>query len=82
MEILQEYIVVLVMALCLGVGFIIKHSLDFIPNKYIPLILAIIGVGANVINEGALTLPIVVGGVASALASVGTFELVKNLKSQ
>ena len=54
--------------------------MDFIPNKYIPLILTVIGISANVINEGSFTLPVIVGGIASSLASVGAFEIVKNLK--
>ena len=36
---LNEFVVVIVLAFCLGIGFIIKYSLDFIDNKYIPLIM-------------------------------------------
>lgn len=80
MEILQEYVVLIVASLCLGIGYIIKNSLDFIPNKYIPLILSVIGVLANILNEGEVTLPVIVGGVASGLLAVGAFELTRNLK--
>ena len=41
MEILSNYVVAITMAICLAIGYLIKHSLNFIPNKYIPLILAI-----------------------------------------
>ena len=81
MEILQEFIVLIVMAICLGIGYIIKHSLDFIPNKYIPLIMGVLGVILNVwLNGGTFTPEILLGGLASGLASTGAFELGRNLK--
>lgn len=81
MEILNEYIVILVVALCMGIGYVIKTSLDFIPNKYIPLIMTIIGVSANIINLGEITLAAIVGGLASGLAATGAFEAVRNIKA-
>ena len=81
MEILQEFIVLIVMAICLGIGYIIKHSLDFIPNKYIPLIMGVLGVILNIwLSGGAFTPEILLGGLASGLASTGAFELGRNLK--
>lgn len=81
MEMLNEYIVVIILGICLSLGFIIKHSLSFIPNKYIPLIMGVVGVVLNVwLNVGLFTPEILLGGLASGLASTGAFELVKNLK--
>lgn len=83
MEFLQEFIVLIVMAICLAVGYIIKHSLDFIPNKYIPLIMGVLGVILNVwLSGGAFTPEILLGGLASGLASTGAFELGRNLKEE
>ena len=83
MEFLQEFVVVIVMAICLTIGYIIKHSLDFIPNKYIPLIMGVLGVVLNVwLNGGAFTPEILLGGLASGLASTGTFELGRHLKKE
>ena len=79
MEILSQYVVVIVMAICLAVGYIIKHSLSFIPNKYIPLIMAVLGVILNVWVSGAFNADILLGGLASGLASTGAFEAVKNI---
>lgn len=80
MEILGKYVVVIVMATCLAIGYIIKHSLDFIPNKYIPLIMAILGVLLNVwVNKGAISIEILLGGLASGLASTGAFEAIRNI---
>ena len=80
MEILCEYIVVLVMAICLGVGYVIKHSLSFIPNKYIPLIMAVLGVVINIwVNDFSFTPQILLSGMASGLASTGAFEIIRNI---
>lgn len=80
MEILSNFIVVLVMAICLSIGYIIKHSLSFIPNKYIPLILGIIGVLINIWMNRAFTPEVLLGGLASGLAATGAFEAVRNVK--
>lgn len=83
MEILADYVVIVVLGICLGFGFIIKHSLDFIPNKYIPLIMGLLGTGLNVwLNTGLFTPEILLGGLASGLASTGAFELVKNIREE
>lgn len=80
MDFLSRYVVLVVLAICLCIGYIIKHSISFIPNKYIPLIVAIVGVIVNVwINGWTLTPEILLGGLASGLASTGTHELIRNL---
>jgi len=80
MEILSQYVVVIVMAICLAVGYVIKHSLNSIPNKYIPLVMAILGTVLNVwVNSWAFTPEIFLGGLASGLAATGAFELVRNI---
>ena len=82
MEFLSRYVVVVVLAICLCLGYIIKHSISFIPNKFIPLILAVVGTLLNVwINGWTFTPEILLGGLASGLASTGTFELIRNITS-
>ncbi len=82
MEFLSRYVVVVVLAICLCLGYIIKHSISFIPNKFIPLILAVVGTLLNVwINGWTFTPEILLGGLASGLASTGAFELVRNITS-
>ena len=79
MEILNDYIVVLVMAICLAIGYIIKHFLPM-DNKWIPLIMGCLGVLINVwVNAWGFTPEILLGGLASGLASTGAFEMVRNL---
>lgn len=80
MEVLARYVVLVVLAICLCVGYIIKHSISVIPNKYIPLIMGVLGVILNLwINGWKFTPEILLGGLASGLASTGTHELVRNL---
>jgi hypothetical protein len=80
MEILNQYVVLVVVATCFGAGYVIKNSLDFIPNKYIPLIMAVLGVILNIwVNAWVLTPEVLLGGLASGLASTGAFEAFKNL---
>lgn len=80
MEFLSRYVVIVVLAICLCLGYIIKHSISFIPNKYIPLIMAVAGVVLNVwMNGWSFTPEILLGGLASGLASTGTYEMIKNI---
>ena len=79
MEILNDYIVVLVMAICLAIGYIIKHFLPM-DNKWIPLIMGGLGVLINVwVNAWGFTPEVLLGGLASGLAATGAFEMVRNL---
>lgn len=76
---LQTYYIPVIVGICLCVGYVIKNSLDFIPNKYIPLIMAVLGLILNVwINKG-ITPDVVLGGLFSGLSSTGAHQLVKQL---
>ena len=80
MEILSQFVVVIVMAICLAVGYVIKHSLNFLPNRYIPLVMAVLGTVLNMwVNLWTFTPEILLGGLASGLAATGAFELVRNI---
>ena len=80
MEFLSRYVVLLVLAICLCLGYIIKHSITFISNKYIPLIMGVVGVILNLwLNNWTFTPEILLGGLASGLASTGTHQLIRNL---
>ena len=60
-------------------GYVIKNSLDFIPNKYIPLIMAVLGVVSNVLIKKGISGDIFLGGMFSGLASTGLHQTFKNL---
>ena len=76
MEFLNEYLVLIVMGICLCVGYVIKHAVPYERiNKYIPLIMAGLGVLLNVwLNGFAFTPEILLGGMASGLASTGLHQ--------
>lgn len=76
---LSSYLVLAVVGVCLCLGYVIKTSLGFVPNKYIPLIMAVIGILLNVWVAGALTIEVLLGGMFSGLASTGLYEALRNL---
>lgn len=72
----SQYFVAVVMLGCLVVGYVIKYSLSFIPNKYIPTILAVLGAALNVFVSG-LSIESVVYGAVMGLASTGMHQAFK-----
>lgn len=71
--VLTEHFVVVVVVACLVVGYIIKTALDFVPNKYIPTILAVMGAILNSIVSG-VGLESIVYGALMGLASTGMHQ--------
>lgn len=51
---LTDYLVVLVVGICVCVGYVIKVSFPKIENKYIPCMMAILGCALNVWIAGEL----------------------------
>lgn len=79
MEFLSNYIVPVIVAACLLIGFIVKKWVKDVDNKWIPTIVAIVGaLLAILINWGNIStdtvLNIVVGGAISGLASTGLHQ--------
>lgn len=71
----NEYISVIVVGICLCIGFVIKKSITAIPNKYIPLIMAVLGIVLNAwMNKFVFTPEILLGGMFSGLASTGLHQ--------
>ena len=79
MEFLNDYLVLIVIGICLCIGYVIKHLIPTeAVNKYIPLIMAVLGVILNVwLNGFAFTPEILLGGLASGLASTGMHQIFK-----
>ena len=79
MEFLNDYLVLVVVGICLCVGYVIKHLIPTeAVNKFIPLIMAVLGVAINLwLNAFAFTPEILLGGLASGLASTGMHQLFK-----
>ena len=79
MEYLNDYVVLIVVGICLCIGYVLKHIIpsDKI-NKFIPLIMAVLGVVLNVWYNGFSFSPdILLGGLVSGLASTGMHQAFK-----
>ncbi len=80
MEFLQDYVVVIVLGICLCVGYIIKHVIPGEAiNRFIPLIMGVLGVGLNIWITLSVTPAVVLGGLVSGLASTGMHEAFKQI---
>ncbi len=80
-SVLTQYLSIVVVGICLCVGYVIKKSLDFIPNKYIPAIMLVLGTTINVLMNlsTGITAEVFLVGMLSGLASTGMYEMFKNL---
>lgn len=77
---LTEFAVPIIVGVCLCVGYVIKNVIttDAI-NKYIPLIMAVLGVALNIWINMSFTPEILLGGMFSGLSSTGLYEVFKQL---
>lgn len=81
LELFKDFFVLIIIGICMCIGFIIKNVFSSEKlNKFIPLIMALLGVLINAwLNAFAFTPEILLGGLASGLASTGTYEFIKNI---
>ena len=80
---LTEYAIPLIVGICLCVGYIIKNLVpsDGI-NRFIPLIMGVLGVLLNFWVNQQFTAEVLLGGLFSGLASTGLYELFRNLRNR
>lgn len=71
-----KYVDVGIVMLCLAVGYVVKAWIKDVDNKYIPTIVAVIGLVAGLIGHG-VTVDAVTVGIISGLASTGAHQLFK-----
>ena len=78
MEFLNEYMLPVVLGICLCAGYIIKQWISDIDNKYIPTIVAVIGVILSVwISDWNITPKVILSGLISGLSSTGFHQIFK-----
>lgn len=78
---LTNYAVPVIVGICLCVGFVIKNAItsDKI-NKFIPLIMAVIGLVLSMwIANWTVTPDVILEGLFSGLASTGLYEAFRNI---
>lgn len=78
---LNDYLLTVIVGVCLCIGYILKNIIPTETiNKYIPLIMGIIGLFMAIwINEWVITPQIILTGLFSGLASTGLYEVFRNL---
>lgn len=81
MDFINDYIVLIVLAVCLCVGYVLKNLIPTNKiNRFIPLIMAVIGIVVNLwVNSFKLTPEILLGGMVSGLASTGLHQAFRQI---
>jgi hypothetical protein len=80
MEFMNDFMVPVIMGICLCVGYIVKHWVNDVDNKIIPTMCAVLGVVlAFWINWGSITPEVVLMGLASGLAATGMHQAFKQM---
>lgn len=79
LNLLGNDLVLVVVGICVCIGYVIKTSFSFIENKYIPCIMALLGCALNVWISGGISPEVILGGLFSGLASTGLHQAFKNL---
>lgn len=80
LEFLTDYAVPVIVGICLCVGYILKNvvTTDKV-NRFIPLVMGVLGLGLNLWINWAVSPEIVLAGIFSGLASTGLYEMFRHL---
>ena len=79
LEFIKELYVPIVMAICLCVGYILKHWTKDIDNRVIPTVLAVLGAVCACIHLKEITLEAIAAGAVTGLASTGVHQIFKQI---
>ena len=78
MEFLNEFMLPVVLGICLCIGYIIKKWIKDVDNKYIPTIVAVLGVALSIwISGWQITPEVLLSGMISGLGSTGMHQVFK-----
>ena len=79
MDFLNEFSIPVIVGICLCIGFVLKNLVTTEKvNKFIPLIVAVLGVVINIwLNAWTITPDILLAGMFSGLASTGMHQMFK-----
>lgn len=76
MDFLNEFMLPVVLGICLCIGYIVKKWIKDVDNKYIPTVCAVLGIFLAVwISGWEVTPKVLLGGLVSGLASTGMHQL-------
>ena len=76
LSVLMQYIDIVIVGICLCVGFVVKKWIKDVDNKYIPTIVALLGLILKAVSNlsGGITLDLIFSGLFSGLASTGLHQ--------
>ena len=75
MEFLNDFMVPVIMGICLCMGYIVKRWIKDVDNKFIPTLCAVLGVLLALwMSWGNITPEVILQGLASGLASTGLHQ--------
>ena len=79
MDFMNNYLVLIVIGICLCVGYVLKNLIPTEKiDRFIPLIMAVLGLALNAwLNGFAITPEVILGGLVSGLASTGMHQAFK-----
>lgn len=78
LEFLTEFMVPVIVGICLCVGYVIKKWIKDVDNKWIPTVCAVLGVILAIwMNGWSVSPSIILSGLFSGLASTGLHQLFK-----
>lgn len=78
MEFLNDFMLPVILGICLCVGYVLKQWINDLNNKYIPTIVAILGVFLAVwISGWNITPETILSGLISGLSSTGLHQMFK-----
>ena len=76
MEFLNEFMMPVVLGICLVIGWVVKKWIVDIDNKYIPTIVTVLGAVLAVwFNSWVVTPEIILSGLITGAASTGMHQL-------
>ena len=76
---LNDYLSPVILGICLLAGYVVKHWVKDMDNKYIPTLCAILGMALAIWSNWAVTPEVILTGLFSGLASTGLHQAVRQL---
>lgn len=77
MEFLNDYMSPIILGICLCVGYVLKKWISDVDNKFIPTILAVLGMVLSIWINGETTPVVLLTGLIAGLSSTGFHQMFK-----
>lgn len=77
LSVLNGYLVTTIVGICLCIGYIVKKWVKDVDNKYIPTLLAAVGIVLNIWLTKNLNVEVILSGMLSGLTATGMHQAFK-----